>query len=159
MTNNQLTSKPDRNRDPFNWLRREVDQLFDNMWPTSRNVSQGFSTQKLFSALPHIDVSENEKEFIVTADLPGLEEKDVSVEFNNKILTIRGEKKSALEDKQENYYLSERWSGSFYRSLQLPVPINENQVNAIMKNGVLYVSLPKMGNVPGEVKKIEVKKG
>eukprot|EP01099_Mayorella_cantabrigiensis_P000379 TRINITY_DN1179_c0_g2_i3.p1 TRINITY_DN1179_c0_g2~~TRINITY_DN1179_c0_g2_i3.p1 ORF type:complete len:160 (-),score=20.38 TRINITY_DN1179_c0_g2_i3:1407-1886(-) len=158
MSNNALTSAPDRSRDPFNWLRREVDQLFNTMWPTSSDPSSSLSSQRLFSVSPSLDVSENEKEFMVTADVPGLEEKDLKVEFSNKVLTIKGEKKLNREEKQENYYMMERWSGSFNRSIQIPSPVNENLIQAEVKDGVLYITLPKTESEPKPVKQIEVKK-
>ena len=158
MSNNTITSAPDRSRDPFNWLRREVDQLFNTMWPTSSNPSSSLSSQGLFSVSPSLDVSENEKEFMVTADVPGLEEKDLKVEFSNKVLTIKGEKKLNREEKQENYYMSERWSGSFSRSIQIPSPVNEDLIQAEVKDGVLYITLPKTESEPKQIKQIEVKK-
>jgi len=158
MADNSLTNRPDRNQDPFNWLRKEVDQLFQNMWPIPSKFSESFLSQRVFPALPTLDVAENEKEFTVTADVPGLEEKDLKVEFSNKVLTIKGEKKLNREEKQNNYYLTERLGGSFSRSIQLPFPINENQIQAHVKDGVLQITLPKAESGEKQVKSIEVKK-
>jgi HSP20 family protein len=158
MADNSLTTQSDRHRDPFNWLRQEVDQLFQNIGPISSNLADSFPLQRLFSALPTLDVAENEKEFTVTADVPGLEEKDLKVEFSNKVLTIKGEKNLNREEKQKNYYLAERWDGSFSRSIQLPLPINENLIQAQVKDGVLHIILPKAEGVEKQIKSIEVKK-
>lgn len=158
MADNPLTTQPDRNRDPFNWLRQEVDQLFQNIWPVPSKLSESFPSQRLFSALPTLDVSESEKEFTVTADVPGLKEKDLKVEFCNKVLTIKGEKKLNREEKQKNYYLAERWGGSFRRSIQIPLPIDENLIQAHVKDGVLHIILPKVEGIEKQIKSIEVKK-
>lgn len=158
MANNVLIPAHDRNRDPFNWLRQEVDQLFQSMWPPASKFSDHLPSQKLFSVLPNVDVAENEKEFTVTADVPNLEEKDLKVEFSNKVLTIRGEKKLNREEKQDNYYITERWGGSFSRSIQLPFPINEDLIQAQVENGVLCVTLPKTEDGTKQAKSIEVKK-
>lgn len=139
MAEDSLTTHPDRHRDPFNCLRQEVDQLFQNIWLVSSKLYESFSSQRLFSALPTLDVAENEKEFIVAPGVPGLEEKDLKVEFSNKVLTIKGEKNLNREEKQKNYYLAERWDGSFSRSIRLPLPINENLIQAQVKDGVLHI--------------------
>lgn len=158
MAKNPIIPITDRNRDPFNWLRQEVDQLFNNVWPTSSSLSASLPSQRLFSALPNLDVSENEKEFTVTADVPGLEGEDLKVEFSNKVLTIKGEKKLNREEKQENYYMTERWSGAFSRSVQIPFSINENLIQARVKDGVLYIILPKAEDIEKQAKRIEVQK-
>lgn len=115
-------------------------------------------SQKLFPVLPTIDVAENEKEFTVTADVPGVEEKDLKVEFSNKVLTIKGEKKLNREENQSNYYIAERLDGSFSRSIQLPFPINESLIQAQVKDGVLCITLPKAETGEKQVKSIEVEK-
>ncbi len=158
MTNNALTSTPDRNRDPFNWLRQEVDQLFQNTWPGASTISDYLPAQNLFSSMPNIDVAENDKEFKVTADVPGMEEGDLKVEFSNKVLTIKGEKKLNREETQENYYITERWSGNFSRSIQLPIPINEDLIQAQVNNGILSITLPKAEDGKKQIKNIEVKR-
>ena len=158
MNKNALTHIPDRSQDPFNWLRREVDQLFNTMWPTSSSFPASQSSQRSFSALPNLDVSENEKEFTVIADVPGLEEEDLKVEFSNKVLTIKGEKKGNREESKENYYIAERWSGNFNRSIQMPFPINEQLIQARVKDGTLYITLPKAESDEKQIKKIEVKR-
>ena len=91
-----------------------------------------------------LDVSETDNEFTVTADLPGLEEKDINVEVSNNILRIGGEKKLDHEEKGKNFHRIERVSGSFDRSIQLPSPINEENIQASFKNGVLTITLPRV---------------
>ncbi|MBI2027854.1 MAG: Hsp20/alpha crystallin family protein [Deltaproteobacteria bacterium] len=117
-------------------LFESFDRLFDGfVWPT-QNRTEGFWS-------PAIDVKETDKEFVVEADLPGLEEKDVRVELNENSLTVSGERKQEKEEKTEHYYRSERSFGKFTRSMALNTEIKENEVKATFKNGTLRIVLPK----------------
>ena len=107
-----------------------------------------------------MDVTETDKEIELTAELPGLEEKDVQVNVSDNALTIKGEKKAEKEEKEEkdkdkNYRLFERSYGSFYRSIELPTGINPDAIKAALSNGVLKVIVPKPA--PAQVKKVEIK--
>ena len=102
-----------------------------------------------------MDVTETDKEIEITAELPGLEEKDVQVNLADNVLTIRGEKKAEKEEKDKNYRLVERSYGSFVRSLQLPDGVNANAIKASIDKGVLKVTVPKPA--PAQAKKIDVK--
>jgi HSP20 family protein len=104
---------------------------------------------------PSMDVVETEKEFEITAELPGLEEKDVQVNVADNVLTIKGEKKAEKEEKDKNYRMFERSYGSFYRTLELPSGINPDNIKAALSNGVLKVTVPKPA--PAQAKKVEVK--
>lgn len=148
-----------RDLDPFNWLRREVDTLFDTLWRSPNLQSQPSSYERNFPLIPDIDVSETHNEFTISADLPGLEEKDINVDIYNNILRISGEKKLEREEKDKNFYRMERLSGSFDRSIQLSSAINEDNIQANFKNGVLTITLPKSAENPNGIKHIEVKKG
>jgi HSP20 family protein len=146
--------------DPFYAFRREMDQVFDNFFgrgfgltPFSGNFMEGFGEFN-----PRVDVTETDQEVRITAELPGLEEKDIDVSLSNDILTLKGEKKSEQEDKRENYYRMERSYGSFQRSIQLPQEVDGDKVEATFKNGVLQITLPKLHPGPG-VKKISIKSG
>lgn len=144
--------------EPFIWLRQEVDSLFDNFWKSSGIFTHISPYEKQFPLLPNIDVSETENEFVVTAELPGLKEKDINVEVRNNLLRISGEKKLDREEKGKNFYHMERMSGSFDRSFQLPSRINEDNIQANCKNGVLTIILPKSEEGKNNTKRIEVKK-
>lgn len=136
---------------PFLSLQQEVDRLFDDF-------SRGFPTLGAGltgSMLPTMDVAETDKEIEITAELPGLEEKDVQINVADDVLTIRGEKKAEKEEKDKNYRLVERSYGSFERSLELPKGINLDAIKASIDKGVLKVSVPKPA--PAQVKKVEVK--
>ena len=145
-----------RDLGPFDTLQREVDRVFDEF-------TRGFPTFE-FPALgsagvpdltPRMDVTESDREYEVTAELPGLEEKDVQVNVADGVLTIRGEKKAVKEEKDKNYHLVERSYGSFSRSLELPEGVNADAIKASIANGVLKVSVPKPA--AAQVKTIEVK--
>jgi len=105
--------------------------------------------------MPAIDISENDKECVVTGEIPGVDAKDLHVTLTDGILTIKGQKRQENEDKDENYYRIERRYGSFERSFRIPEKIKTDKVNATHKDGVFKLSLPKAEVV--EAKKIEVK--
>jgi len=100
-------------------------------------------------------VTETDKEIEITAELPGLEEKDVQINVADNVLTIRGEKKAEKEEKDKNYRLIERSYGSFERSLELPAGVNADAIKASIAKGVLKVTVPKPA--PAQSKKVEVK--
>lgn len=136
--------------DIFSSLQREIDRVFDSFtqnWP-----SLDFRASDL---TPSMDVAESDKDIEVTAELPGLEEKDVEVNVADGVLTIKGEKKAEKEEKDKNYHRVERSYGSFYRSLQLPAGVDAAAIKATLKNGVLKVTVTKPPAV--QPKKIEVK--
>jgi HSP20 family protein len=139
---------------PFLSLQREIDKLFEDF-------SRGFPTMQTFTAgnggmvMPSTDVTENDKEIEITAELPGLEEKDVQINLADNVLTIRGEKKAEKEEKDKNYRLVERSYGSFERSIALPEGVKSEDIKATIAKGVLTVTVPKPA--PAQAKKIEVK--
>jgi HSP20 family protein len=135
---------------PFMSLQREIDRLFDDF-------TRGFPsfTGNGNALMPNMDVTETEKEIEITAELPGLEEKDVQINVADNLLTIRGEKKAEKEEKDKNYRMVERSYGSFERTLELPDGVNADAIEASMSKGVLKVTIPKPA--PAQAKKIEVK--
>src|SRR5690348_11531442 len=145
-----------RDFNPFESLQREVDRVFDEF-------TRGFPSFGLLAGgsggstelTPRMNVSETEKEFEITAELPGLEEKDVQVNVADGVLTIRGEKKAEKEEKDKNFHLVERSYGSFSRALELPEGVNPDSIQASIANGVLSVRVAKPA--PAQVKKIDVK--
>lgn len=136
---------------PFMSLQREIDRLFEDF-------SRGFPTiagNGATALMPSMDVTETDKEIEITAELPGLEEKDVQINVADNILTIRGEKKAEKEQKDKNYRLVERSYGSFERTLELPEGVNADAIKANISKGLLKVTVPKPA--PTQAKKIEVK--
>ena len=107
---------------------------------------------------PDIDVTETDKEIRVTAELPGIEEKDLTVEVSGDRFIIRGEKKEEHEETDKDYHVSERRYGTFRRSMRLPDSIDGTKVDAQMKNGVLTVLLPKINAAKEKTRKVNIKK-
>jgi HSP20 family protein len=138
---------------PFLSLQQEIDRLFDDF--THGFPSFGAGSANTTKMLPTMDVAETEKEIEITAELPGLEEKDVQINIADNLLTIRGEKKAEKEEKDKNYRLVERSYGSFERTLELPEGVNPDAIKASIAKGVLRVTVPKPA--PAQAKKIEVK--
>jgi HSP20 family protein len=133
--------------DMFSSLHREIDRLFEDVrWPA-------FGTRSELT--PSMDVTETDKELELTAELPGLQEKDIQVNVSDNVLTIKGEKKAEKEEKDKDYRLFERSYGSFYRSIELPTGVNPDSIKATLSNGVLKVYVPKPA--PAQVKKVEIK--
>jgi len=151
---------------PFENLRREVDRLFEDfdggMWrsPFGRSFFdlQPFSQREsTWAAVPAVDVAETEKAYEITAELPGIDEKNVEVKFSDGVLTIKGEKQEEKEEKKKDYYLSERSYGSFQRAFQVPDGVDTDKIEAAFKNGVLKVTMPKSAEAQKSAKKITVK--
>jgi HSP20 family protein len=138
----------------FGTLHREIDRLFDDL------TRGGFGTlpsPAQTNLMPSIDVTETDKEIEITAELPGLERKDIDISIEDDLLTIRGEKKveTKQEEKDKNYHVSERSYGVFYRVIQLPPGVDPSSIQAVMSKGVLKLTIPKPAKA--EPKKIEVK--
>lgn len=145
----------DGDRDLFLSLHREVNRLFDEVFRgfTSRMPTiNGFST---FSASwPSVEVSDGEKEIRITAEVPGLEEKDIEVLLEDGVLTLKGEKRSEIDDKEKQF--SERFYGRFERRIPLGYEVEEDKVNAHFRNGVLTVVLPKSERVQSRARRIAI---
>jgi len=139
---------------PFVSLQREIDRLFEDFGRGLPSFAGGNGGNG-GALVPSTDVTETDKEIEITAELPGLEEKDVQVNFADGVLTIRGEKKAEKEEKDKNYRLVERSYGAFERSIALPDGVKPEDVKATIAKGVLTVKVPKPA--PAQAKKIEVK--
>jgi HSP20 family protein len=149
-----MTVRRGEDINPFLTLHREMNRLFDDAF---RGFDLApFGTDRLFErgmGWPSIEVSETDKDVKITAEIPGLEEKDVQVELANGVLTIKGEKKTETEDKERLF--SERYYGHFER--RIPVEdVDEDHVSANFKNGVLTVRMAKAPQAQSKVKRIAV---
>jgi HSP20 family protein len=130
-----------------------MNRLFDD-------VFRGFDDSRFFggrAGWPSMDVEESEKEYRVTAELPGLEERDVEVLLQDGLLTVRGEKK--LESENRNRTYSERFYGRFERQITLDRDVDETAVNATFKNGILTVTIPKSARAVERSKRIPINAG
>lgn len=139
--------------DPFVGFRREMDRMLDSFF-------DGFGERRVADwpgLRPALDVQENDKELIVTAEVPGVSEKDVDVTLSGDLLTIKGEKKAEDEQKNGNFSYVERRYGAFSRSLRLPFAVKDEEVNATYDQGVLTIRIPKPAEAQTSVRKIEVK--
>jgi HSP20 family protein len=152
--------------DLFQSFQNEIDRMFGQFWRGfglpglgGRFAPQPFSSGAVpFGFLaPRVDVSEDEKAYRITAELPGLTEKDVDVTLAGDLLTIAAEKTEEKEEKDRNYHVSERRSGSFRRSFYLPEGVDRDRIEAALKNGELTLTLPKTPEAQAQQKKIEVK--
>jgi len=123
---------------PVDLFRRQMDRLFEDFFGDWSLARPGDG----FDFAPRLDVSENEKEVLVKAELPGLGEKDVDVSLTQGVLTISGEKKDEREEKDKSWHLVERSYGRFSRSVNVGA-VDEGKVDAAFKDGVLTVKLPK----------------
>ena len=138
----------------FGSLQREIDRLFDDFTRGSMGM---LGPQAQTNLMPSIDVTETDKEIEITAELPGLERKDVEITLEDDVLTIRGEKKveTRQDDKSKNFHVAERSYGVFFRAIQLPAGVDPSRIQATMSNGVLKITIPRpAGSQPA---KIEVK--
>lgn len=128
--------------------RNLFDRFFDD-W----GLTTVFGEDKEW--VPAFDVAENEKEYAVTAELPGIDIKDVDITMSEGILTVKGEKKHEKEENTDGYHMIERRYGSFARSFRIPGKVETDKIDANYKDGVLKVLLPKEEGT--ETKKIEIK--
>ncbi|MGK6314637.1 Hsp20/alpha crystallin family protein [Neorhizobium sp. DT-125] len=146
----------DDNRDPFLSLHREVNRLFDDVFRSFDNRLPAFgSFPSLNAGWPTVEISETDKEIKVTAEVPGMEEKDIEVLLDDGVLTLKGEKRSETEDQEKQF--SERFYGRFERRIPLDYEVEDDNVDARFKNGVLTVVLPKSEKAQSQVKRIAIK--
>lgn len=136
---------------PFGSLHREIDRLFEEF---TRVAGPGGSPA-VTHLVPSIDISETDKDIRISAEMPGLERKDIDISVDGNTLTIRGEKKIEDRKEGENMQVGERSYGVFLRVLELPPGIDPSGIQATMSNGVLTITIPKPSR--NEPKKIEVK--
>jgi HSP20 family protein len=143
-------------RDPFLSLHREMNRLFDDAFRSFDSRLPAFRQASSFGgAWPSLEISDNEKEIRVTAEVPGLDEKDIEVLLDDGVLTLKGEKRSETEDMDKQF--SERYYGTFERRIPLGYEIEEEKTDARFKNGVLTVILPKTAKAQSQAKRIAIK--
>jgi len=140
---------------PFLTLHREMNRLFDDVFRGFDLASSGIGERPFDRGIgwPNIEVSETGNEVKVTAELPGLDEKDVDIRLSDGVLVISGEKRTETEDKDRLF--SERAYGRFERRIPLD-DIDEEKVNASFKNGVLSVTLPRSAEAKSNVRRIAI---
>lgn len=152
---------PERPYDPTLSIHRDIDRLFDHFLrgfgPSAMGRAGFFSSLGESGILkPKVDLSATEQEYLLTVEIPGVNEKDVAVDITGNTMTIKGEKKQEKEEKDKNYYRVERSYGSFQRVLSLPEDVNQEGIKAGFKNGVLSITMPRKALPKGEVKQIQI---
>jgi HSP20 family protein len=148
--------------DVWRSFRSEMDRLFDRFgFPSLRrmfDMEPAWRSASSFTfSVPAIDMSEDDKAYKISAELPGLDAKDVDVSVSGNTLVLKGEKRQEKEEKEKNYYFSERAYGSFQRGFEIPTSVDRDKVSADFSKGVLTVTLPKTPEAQKKHKKIEVK--
>jgi HSP20 family protein len=148
-------SMPARGTDPFGDLRREMDRLFDEFskgWTLPETADMGFLT-------PKVNVAETDAGLEMTAELPGIDQKDIELDITDGVLTLKAKREVEKEEKDETktYHLVERSSGTFLRRFPLPFAVADDKVEATFDKGVLKVVVPRTPETVKPVKKIEVK--
>lgn len=149
-------SRPGVDYDPFTAMRREMDRMFEDFGRGVPALSQSFGNGFLS---PKVDVAETATGLEVTAELPGVDQKDIELDLTDGVLTLRASHASEKEEKDEGkrYHLVERSTGTYLRRFALPFPADEDKVEASFDKGVLKIVVPKAANAEKPAKKIEVK--
>ncbi|MGD9950705.1 MAG: Hsp20/alpha crystallin family protein [Desulfobulbus sp.] len=150
-----------RHHDPMLQVHRDIDHLFDRFfqgWGFPETGALGSTTNLSADAFlkPKVDLSAADTEYLLTVEVPGVTEKDVSVDIRNNTMTIKGVKKQEKEEQEKNYYRIERSYGSFQRVLSLPEDVDQDNTKAAFKNGVLSITMPRKAQPVGEVKQVEI---
>lgn len=143
--------------DIFSAMRGEMDRLFDRFnqgWP---GLPQLMGSGDV-GLMPSLDIKDNGKAIVIEAELPGVEEKDVTLTVRDGVLTIKGEKRQSKEEKDESHYVMERSYGSFMRSIQLPPTVDDEKLQAQFDKGVLRITAEKRPEAAKEEKRIEIRK-
>ncbi len=152
---------------PFMDLRKRMDQLFDDYmrgWPRFPSLARDVWEAEPFAGMRHgvldvrFDISEGDAGLDVSAELPGMVEKDIEVTLSDGVLTIKGEKKAETEEKKKDFHLTERRYGSFTRSFRVPGTVDQDKIKATFDKGVLHIALPKHPESKAKKKKISVSK-
>jgi HSP20 family protein len=147
--------------DVWQSFRSEMDRLFERFgFPSMRRFFDldPFRFESTFGmAAPAVDVTEDDKAFKITAELPGMSEKDIEVNVTGDMIVLKGEKRQEREEKERHRYVSERSYGSFQRAFALPEGVDRDQISAEFRKGVLTLTLPKTADAQKQQKKIEIK--
>lgn len=151
---------------PFVELRKATNRLFDDFMRSfggppadRRGRRRGMATDVSDTGWPHVDMSENEDEIKVTAELPGVDKDHIDITVSDDRLTIRGEKEEKEERKKRDYYQSERFYGSFQRNLYLTCEVEADKADASFRDGILTVKLPKSAAAREQARKITIREG
>jgi HSP20 family protein len=143
--------------DPFLSFRREVDRMFDDFFAGFGRRAVGAPFGSWRTPMPSMDLTQNDKEIVVTADMPGLDDKDFEVMVSGDLLTLKGEKRAEHDHRNGDAYHMERRFGSFSRSVRLPFEVKDEKVDARYEKGVLTIRVPKPADMQRQARRIEVR--
>jgi len=146
---------------PFDSLHQNMERMFDDFGRSlfrrgQFDVEPFWRRSMNWGAIPAVDIAEKDNAYEITAELPGMDEKDIEVKYAGGMLTIKGEKEEAKEEKQKDYHLTERRYGSFQRSFSVPDGVDADKLEADFSKGVLTVTLPKSPEAKKQEKKIPI---
>ncbi len=152
-----------REASPIAQFHQDIDRLFDNFFRVFGFPTIGFGREAAPLAQtewlkPTLDIAANEKEYAITVELPGVDEKDVELELSDGTLIVKGEKKQEKERREQNYYRMERSYGSFQRVLSLPEDAEEDGIVASYKHGVLTITIPRKARPATKARQITIGK-
>lgn len=137
----QLTRYQHPTATPVNNLRREMDRIFNELIPFNWRLEDTESDIGMWT--PTIDMMETDNDYSIEVDLPGMSKKDIQINCHDNVLTIEGERKHESKEEAKGYLRSERYFGSFKRSIMLPASIVDDKIKASFKDGVLKINVPK----------------
>ena len=152
--------RPSEESYPLSTLQRRMNRMFDDFFGDFSDFSLSplrTLTRGTDGFMPRMDIAETDKDITLTAELAGMDEKDVEITVHDDVLTITGEKKTEHEQKEGERFLTERSYGSFSRSIALPAEVDQDKIDAAFKKGVLTVKLPKAPVEETKAKKIDIK--
>jgi HSP20 family protein len=135
--------------------RENIENIFEEFFNDFNRASSLLSETVRASLLPRLNISETDNKYFIEAELPGVKQSDLELKLDNNILVIKGKTEESKESKERNYFMRERYYGSFQRSLTLPNNINENYITANFKDGILNIEITK--KLENSTKSIEVK--
>ena len=150
-------------------LRSDIDDLFDRYfphfprrwmdWDPFKGLEMPNFAMPRWGAAPSVDLSETDKGYEISADLPGMDEKDIEVSVSDTMLTIKGEKQEEREEEKKDYHVRERRYGSFQRSFRIPDDADGSKVSAKFSKGLLEISLPKTAKSKSAKRQLKVEAG
>ena len=152
---NDLTTLPAKSfaaTSPFNWLRGEIDRLFDDVWPP-RGM---YSFASGLGPVPALELVKDDTEYRLSAEVPGMTESDVHVSIDDGVLVLKGEKRDESKRKKDGHMVSERRYGSFERHVSLPKDAVADRITAEFKNGVLTIAIPRDEKASAKARKIPI---
>ncbi len=141
--------------DPFEEMRnfrKQMDKMMEDFWAKERSLMKRMDIKE-----PSVDIEDKKNELKITADLPGVDKKDIEINVGQDSIEIKAQKKKEAEVKRKNFYRQERAFSGFYRALSLPAIVNPDKAKSSFKDGILKINLPKIRELPKKSKRLAIK--